>query len=293
MFLYLLYGYLVFSLLHVIAKIVYKWVETVRVRQALKSIPGVELSMSGKELQENFIRRWETIRDKKEPQSCPSFSQSALSPFLTPFSHEWMTSLLREFKDEKVVKTLGAFNDLICLDKDYIQHFLKVTNKLKVLRRGAHCFLLISSAASQDDFNEFTKVDPDNSNFAVLFHKWLGSGIFTVRHGDAFPKDHVLWHRQRKTAANIFTARNFNDLMTDIFNDKATVRQLRNKFASLMDQDSHTTIPLSFPFLLLYRLWLKTYVKFPREDPSTCRVYFFAIQWIVFNDSFSGKRLTP
>jgi len=77
----------------------------------------------------------------------------------------------------------------------------------------------------KDGFDDFTKPDKHTDWLAKLMQEFLGNGIFTLRHGRNQPGEEALWMHQRKIAANIFTRRNFNTNMAEVFTAKA--RHLR------------------------------------------------------------------
>jgi len=78
----------------------------------------------------------------------------------------------------------------------------------------------------KDGFDQITKSSPRDDWLMHLFTQFLGSGIFTLRHGSGASDGGAAWKEQRKIAANIFTRGNFNSNMADVFIAKA--KNLRN-----------------------------------------------------------------
>jgi len=113
--------------------------------------------------------------------------------------HEWLREATAGLP---VCKMLGPPFEasqvwLIAHDPACIRHFLK------------------------DSFDNYTKPSPDQNPFFHFFHRWVGDGIFTFRHGKGAPDEGHAWHIQRKIAAGIFSRANFQNNMGEVFSEKA------------------------------------------------------------------------
>jgi len=73
----------------------------------------------------------------------------------------------------------------------------------------------------KDQFDRYTKTDVTRDWFWNHLCKWIGAGIFVVKHGIGAEDGGKSWTQQRKIAANIFSRSNFNTLMFTTFVDKA------------------------------------------------------------------------
>lgn len=73
----------------------------------------------------------------------------------------------------------------------------------------------------KDNFDNYTKADPQRDHLAFHMQRWLGNGIFTARHGSDAKDGGRTWRLQRKIAASIFTRSNFNANMNEVFVAKA------------------------------------------------------------------------
>lgn len=63
--------------------------------------------------------------------------------------------------------------------------------------------------------------------------EFLGDGIFTLSHGTGSPDNGHAWTRQRKIASQIFSRNNFNNLMQEVFQDKA--EELRKSLMNVQE----------------------------------------------------------
>jgi len=75
--------------------------------------------------------------------------------------------------------------------------------------------------AMKDGFDDITKPDPRTDLLSDLLCRFLGRGIFTLRHGKSIPVENAEWSQQRKVAATIFTKNNFSTNMGDVFTKKS------------------------------------------------------------------------
>lgn len=91
----------------------------------------------------------------------------------------------------------------------------------------------------KDQFSSWNKPHADFDIFFTLFRKWMGSGIFTIQHGEH--REGRMWYHQRKTSSHIFTKSNFKFLMRDTFLSKSRV--MIDEISSAMDQH-HESPPL-------------------------------------------------
>ncbi|CAE7326622.1 CYP704C1 [Symbiodinium sp. KB8] len=88
-------------------------------------------------------------------------------------------------------------HSVICGDPAMVRHFLK------------------------DSFDVYTKGDPSENPVFFYLQEFLGDGIFTVRHGTGSEDDGKAWAQMRKISSQIFSRKNFNSLMQDVFVEKA------------------------------------------------------------------------
>ena len=79
----------------------------------------------------------------------------------------------------------------------------------------------------KDEFNKYTKSDAAFDPFAHYFEDFLGDGIFVVKHGLGAKDGGQEWSQMRKVSAQIFTRKNFNSMMQEVFVSKA---ELLRKF---------------------------------------------------------------
>lgn len=75
----------------------------------------------------------------------------------------------------------------------------------------------------KDEFNKYTKPDSTLDGIFYYFEEFLGSGIFVVKHGIASPDAGQEWTKMRKVSAQIFSRKNFNTMMQEVFIEKAQV----------------------------------------------------------------------
>ena len=75
----------------------------------------------------------------------------------------------------------------------------------------------------KDEFNKYSKPDSALDPFFYYFEEFLGSGIFVVKHGIGSKDDGQEWTKMRKVSAQIFSRRNFNTMMQEVFIRKAEV----------------------------------------------------------------------
>ena len=141
-------------------------------------------------------------------------------PTLSPNGRELMVNMhrwndfrlehMREYgwkKGKRTIKIVNPGIEIMTTDPAVVKHILK------------------------DAWMHYTKPPPSVDYMLCMFQTWLGrDGIFALQHGarastaaPLAPEDHAKWHAQRKTAAGIFTRRNFKALMRDTFVDKAGV----------------------------------------------------------------------
>mmetsp|Transcript_96627 Transcript_96627/g.288507 ORF Transcript_96627/g.288507 Transcript_96627/m.288507 type:complete len:548 (-) Transcript_96627:171-1814(-) len=86
----------------------------------------------------------------------------------------------------------------------------------------------------KDNFDNYTKPEGERDHVWYYLGKWLGSGLFTVRHGSGSEDGGHSWSRQRKISSAIFSRRNFNDGMQAVFAAKAAeLRRVLEKPADL------------------------------------------------------------
>lgn len=70
----------------------------------------------------------------------------------------------------------------------------------------------------KDEFKVFTKASPEKDILFQMLNRFIGNGIFVLRHGIDVPKtEDKKWNSQRKTASKIFTKSNFNSMMASVF----------------------------------------------------------------------------
>mgnify|MGYP002803551068 CR=1 FL=1 len=75
----------------------------------------------------------------------------------------------------------------------------------------------------KDEFNKYSKPDTTLDPFFYYLKVFLGSGIFVVKHGVASSDENQEWAKMRKVSAQIFNRKNFNNMMQDVFIEKALV----------------------------------------------------------------------
>jgi len=73
----------------------------------------------------------------------------------------------------------------------------------------------------KDSFATYTKVDSSSSPLVPILRRFVGDGIFLLRHGVGAPDGGSAWQRQRKLASLIFTKANFQSNMGEVFEEKA------------------------------------------------------------------------
>lgn len=73
----------------------------------------------------------------------------------------------------------------------------------------------------KDEFNKYSKADTTLDPFFYYFEDFLGEGIFVVKHGLGSKDGGQEWSRMRKVSAQIFTRKNFNSMMQEVFMSKA------------------------------------------------------------------------
>lgn len=138
-------------------------------------------------------------------------------------THDWRHSMMRETVGDcgtmemPMPMSLGA-SVFYTTDPAVVEHMLKTK------------------------FSIWTKFSDSAGIFWTLFHRFLGKGIFTLRHGTEAKAaythsagttgldEDAAWFHQRKVAASIFSRGNFRTLMADVFVEKA------HKLIEVIDQ---------------------------------------------------------
>lgn len=115
--------------------------------------------------------------------------------------HEYRTEYVQKYPDSKLLTTNGPGLNVIAYDRDSVKAVLK------------------------DEFNFCTKPSADIDPLFSLLAQFIGGqGIFCLRHGkdlsSTLAKEHKLWYDQRKTASVIFTKRQFETFMHQVFTEK-------------------------------------------------------------------------
>eukprot|EP00924_Labyrinthula_sp_SR-Ha-C_P008209 maker-scaffold_11-snap-gene-6.4-mRNA-1 protein AED:0.32 eAED:0.32 QI:139/1/1/1/1/1/2/42/542 len=112
---------------------------------------------------------------------------------------------------------------------DYVYDTVKDYPNSSIVRssEGPEVVLLCNSPEAvewllKEKFDVFTKGDPKKDLVYKLLGDFIGpQGIFTLRHGQlTHPNSHEMWVKQRKTGSKIFTKRNFEDFMHEVFVEK-------------------------------------------------------------------------
>lgn len=96
----------------------------------------------------------------------------------------------------------------------------------------------------KDAFQKYTKALPHQNAAAYYLRKWMGDGIFTTLHGSGAADGGKSWMSQRKIASQVFSRSNFNNLMQEVFEDKA--QRLRQVLAESCDQGHPVDMQLHF-----------------------------------------------
>lgn len=116
-------------------------------------------------------------------------------------SHDWRLEICRGLPIAKFLGfswTPGAYN-LIANDAAIVKHILK------------------------DEFNKYSKAEEKLDPFVFYFREFLGEGIFVVKHGVGSTDGGQEWSQMRKVSAQIFSRKNFNSMMQDVFVSKAVM----------------------------------------------------------------------
>jgi len=75
----------------------------------------------------------------------------------------------------------------------------------------------------KDEFNKYTKPDKSMDPIWFYFQEFLGDGIFVRKHGVGSEDNGQDWGHMRKVSSQIFSRKNFNSLMNEVFVEKAEV----------------------------------------------------------------------
>jgi len=115
--------------------------------------------------------------------------------------HDWRLDISQ---GQPVSKNLGfswhpGMNMLIVNDAEVVRHILK------------------------DEFNKYTKSELRYDPFFFYVQDFLGDGIFVVKHGVGSEDRGQDWGNMRKVSSQIFSRKNFNSLMNEVFIEKAEV----------------------------------------------------------------------
>ena len=86
----------------------------------------------------------------------------------------------------------------------------------------------------KDEFSKYGKPDTSLTPFWFYFRDFSGDGIFVLSHGSGSQDNGKAWAQMRKIAAQIFSRKNLNSQMLDVFLERAEVlrgylQQARNK----------------------------------------------------------------
>jgi len=75
----------------------------------------------------------------------------------------------------------------------------------------------------KDEFNKYTKPECLYDPFFFYFQEFLGDGIFVSKHGVGSEDRGQEWGHMRKVSSQIFSRKNFNSLMSEVFVEKAEI----------------------------------------------------------------------